>query len=681
MKLHKNTICKLKGLTAVILCTAALMVLGSCSMGLLSDANPAQTTASSYTLQAIEGYTDLFQINGLSEDDEQICMSSEVSVYEDLALVTEQNDGSVRLMLLDTASGKLLAQKTIPTDHAYDITAVLRDASTIFCYDQQTGAAVLYDLNFREAASFSVDAGSTSGVMLKADGSGCYYLEKESGTLFEVSYDEEKKAFTEPQAVKTFGKSNIAGAKLNGTLSTSHGVDYIITLYTGEAYDASVYAWNASAQKLSEIGEINRDIWTEGKNILVDKGDEICIFSPDTPKAYRSIPKESEREYLIRVEAGLIATLEYMTNTETENAYHLRLYDQEMGTITDSIFLQGSDGEQQFYVRDAAIVANGRVFLTVSSNERTLYYLWSRDGTADDNDENPYSIVGEVLTSEIRQSEEIYKLASKIEAAYQVGVFYGDDVVRYFPEYVVVPENDSEVILDALKKLEEILSKFPEGFLVELFEGVEANGLDIYLCGSLRPHTSDVGIDTAAAFTVVYEGRQMIAMDLSYANILERHLSHELMHAIDNKISALVQQGKSSGFELWSAMLPEGFEYTYQYRDESGNTIDSFNSPEYTSSDPDSAGDKNKIYFVDGYSKTYPTEDRARIFESLFISKNSLSSMFESKNLMIKAQYLCAVIRESFECIDDTTDVWWEHLIEQTELSEFYQNYEVRAED
>lgn len=64
MKLHKNTICKLKGLTAVILCTAALMVLGSCSMGLLSDANPAQTTASSYTLQAIEGYTDLFQING-----------------------------------------------------------------------------------------------------------------------------------------------------------------------------------------------------------------------------------------------------------------------------------------------------------------------------------------------------------------------------------------------------------------------------------------------------------------------------------------------------------------------------------------------------------------------------------------------------------------------------------------
>lgn len=173
----------------------------------------------------------------------------------------------------------------------------------------------------------------------------------------------------------------------------------------------------------------------------------------------------------------------------------------------------------------------------------------------------------------------------------------------------------------------------------------------------------------------------MIAMDLSYANILERHLSHELMHAIDNKISALVQQGKSSGFELWSAMLPEGFEYTYQYRDENGNTIDSFNSPEYTSSDPDSAGDKNKIYFVDGYSKTYPTEDRARIFESLFISKNSLSSMFESKNLMIKAQYLCAVIRESFECIDDTTDVWWEHLIEQTELSEFYQNYEVRAED
>ena len=53
--------------------------------------------------------------------------------------------------------------------------------------------------------------------------------------------------------------------------------------------------------------------------------------------------------------------------------------------------------------------------------------------------------------------------------------------------------------------------------------------------------------------------------------------------------------------------------------------------------------------------------------------------MFDSYMLMTKAQYLCAVIRESFVCIDDTTDVWWEHLIEKVELSEFYEKYSVEA--
>lgn len=679
MKLHKNIICKIKRLTAALLCAAAISALASCAVRLSGDINSTQTAAAPYKLELLEGYTDLYQIDDLKAESDQICMNSEVSVCGELVLLTEQYDSSLRLMLLDLTDGKLIAQKSIPSDHAYDITAVLRDASTIFSYDRDTGDAALYDLSFQKIASFSVEADTASDVMLKADGSGCYYLDTESGTLYDVSYDDENKVFTEPLAVKSFHESHITGAKLNGTLSTNHGIDYIITLYTGENYDASVYAWNAQTQKLSEIGEINRDIWTEGKNILVDRGEEICIFSPDTPKAYRSIPKESEREYLVRVEAGLIATMEYITGADNENSYRLRLYDQEMGTITDTVLLQGTNSEQQFYIRDIALVPNGQVVLAVNSNENTLYYLWSRDSASGDGSENPYSIVSDVLTSEIRQSEEIYKLASKIEAAYQVGVFYGDDVVRYFPEYVVVPENDSEIILEALKKLEEILGKFPAGFLAELFDGVEANGLDIYLCGSLRPHTSEVGIDTAAAFTVVYEGRQMIAVDLAYSSILERHLSHELMHAIDNKISTLVQQEKSGGFELWYDMLPEGFDYTYQYRDESGNTIDTFNSPEYTSSDPNSAGDKNNIYFVDGYSKTYPTEDRARIFESLFISKNSLSSMFESEKLMTKAQYLCAVIRESFVCIDDTTDVWWEHLIEKVELSEFYEKYSVEA--
>ena len=325
MKLHKNITRKQKWLAAVLLCAAIISVLDSCTVSLSGGVNSTQTAAAPYTLGLLDGYTDLYQIEGLQAESEQICMNSEVSVCGELALLAEQYDNSLRLMLLNLTDGKLIAQKSIPSDHAYEITAVLRDASTLFSYDRHTGDAVLYDLTFQKIASFSVEANTASDVMLKADGSGCYYLDTESGTLYDVSYDEENKVFAEPLAVKSFHEEHITGAKLNGTLSTNHGIDYIITLYTGENYDASVYAWNAETQKLSEIGEINRDIWTEGKNILVDRGEEICIFSPDTPKAYRSIPKESEREYLVRVEAGLIATMEYITDADNENSYRLRL--------------------------------------------------------------------------------------------------------------------------------------------------------------------------------------------------------------------------------------------------------------------------------------------------------------------------------------------------------------------
>ena len=96
----------------------------------------------------------------------------------------------------------------------------------------------------------------------------------------------------------------------------------------------------------------------------------------------------------------------------------------------------------------------------------------------------------------------------------------------------------------------------------------------------------------------------------------------------------------------------------------------------YTPSDPLSNEDINRIYFVDGYATTFPLEDRARIFEHIAVDEELLNA-FESKNLMVKAECMCAVIRDVFSCIDENDMPFWEKNVKKVSLQYFIDNYKI----
>ena len=66
-----------------------------------------------------------------------------------------------------------------------------------------------------------------------------------------------------------------------------------------------------------------------------------------------------------------------------------------------------------------------------------------------------------------------------------------------------------------------------------------------------------------------------------------------------------------------------------------------------------------KIYFIDAYSKSYPTEDRARVFEKLMESGGD-PYFADCPILMKKAEFLCTVIRKYFPSVAVVEHAAWE---------------------
>ena len=102
--------------------------------------------------------------------------------------------------------------------------------------------------------------------------------------------------------------------------------------------------------------------------------------------------------------------------------------------------------------------------------------------------------------------------------------------------------------------------------------------------------------------------------------------------------------------EEWADLSPSGA-YTYSYSNYEDNLL-------YTPYDS-SYG----VWFVDGYSRTYPTEDRARIMENLFNTseENADKSIFaENQNIKEKAIQYCSILRECFSSCDSEDLLPWE---------------------
>ncbi len=332
--------------------------------------------------------------------------------------------------------------------------------------------------------------------------------------------------------------------------------------------------------------------------------------------------------------------------TDRRGRLTVRMYGYD-----DSIYFRESlelEGASGFYLSDYSIYGNYMLMCLCGYNEDT-----------ESNCSTLYIVDTEKQVEKLLRGEELNQnTESDMEKLHEIKILVGDEgIERDFPDFDAVACNDQEIITEALGILEELLGQMPKGFMNELFSdngsGMNDTEFLIYFVGTITPKVEGT-TNFPAAFTYSESNERVLVIDITMEGSLETNLAHEIMHSIDNFIITQPEHEGHDQWSEWDEYLPVGFEYEYSYVDEFGFDYANYEfTPDY--------GNASEVYFIDAYSKTYPTEDRSRLFENLFTGNDAIFD--EYPEITERARYLCEVIRNNFECLDGATDIVWEKTI------------------
>lgn len=238
--------------------------------------------------------------------------------------------------------------------------------------------------------------------------------------------------------------------------------------------------------------------------------------------------------------------------------------------------------------------------------------------------------------------------------------------------YYARPLDQEPALAHALSSMERTLKQLPAGLLREI--GISAgDGFAFYLSGPIRPKVPE-GLGSPSAMTAFQENAAAIILDIS-SPIGVRTLSHELMHLMEERLVLSEGPGGRSLLEDWLLLSPPGAPdrgYFYNYHDQEGREI---SDTALTADSPEAWERPDQIWFIDAYSRTFPMEDRARLFETLFLAGDTPPELLQYPRLLRKAQYLCAMLREAFPSLKDSPSLPWERHIPPAAYAAFEQEF------
>lgn len=248
--------------------------------------------------------------------------------------------------------------------------------------------------------------------------------------------------------------------------------------------------------------------------------------------------------------------------------------------------------------------------------------------------------------------------ADALQERYGIALVLGADVPKLFDRYSAEPMTDPEKTRQALDTISQTLALFPDSTFRALQRDYYRQ-ITLYLAGTLTSREGSDNIATAGAFTTQEEGLAEICLNLE-DGVTRGDLIHELTHAIDYRLQDLGPLQE----EQWSRLNPPDFSYAYTYLDQNGRSLADTGSTRFTALDPSAAAaDWRDVWFIDPYSTTFPTEDRARLLE-LLLGEDTVPDFFRSPHLQKKLQYYFSCIRSSLGDDSWPAQTSWERALD-----------------
>jgi hypothetical protein len=564
---------------------------------------------------------------------------------ESYVVITQvQDDYRWQMCRKNIYTGEVTEFVDCQSDNQFCLEVELAQNGAVYCFSMN-GQVLIYDANWSLKETREVGHDIVN-MYFDKDSDMLYFIEDNTLWCYDFSLDQ---ATALSDIDSTYGSCTITDMLVAQKILLLNG-------YSDDgAEEAVYYLIEDNSFVTGGDSRYNRVVrgekiyfWKYDSNVLkwvdVNNNRSVISFALDT--------KEEADEVMWDDDGAYLFAHSYPTDESGENDFSI--YDLE--TQKKIAAWTMSDTQYSYTLVEAQSSTSTYMVVNRSTDTGVELLLWDYNAYMESYEteeafSNYYAVGGDAATNDQREKS--------IEKTYGISVYTRDEAVRFFPDFAVTPTSDESDLDTGLKALEEVAALFGKDFFEEfqysLYDGEDGQieGVDVYLCGTLI-QGSDTGTSSPAAFSLQYDNRQILVIDVTQdRDSIRNSICHELWHAIETKIDSMVADGEVDGIDLdkWESLNPDGFDYFYSYVTDDGEDIMTYTSPENT---PDEE-DEDDVYFVDGYCKTYADEDRARLFENTIWvqSESDLPDVIKNyPHIKKKAAYLYKVLQACFPDVE-----------------------------
>ncbi len=340
-----------------------------------------------------------------------------------------------------------------------------------------------------------------------------------------------------------------------------------------------------------------------------------------------------ENGYMMLLEGGHLLYVNYDAN-------QMKLYDGNGGYVAGCTLAGGSRADGRWAWSD---YCGGYFTVEYDSSNRGRLLFWdvSQQQVGAPLALTPYE------TSETAEgslvSAQLYRRAEDLSQQYDVDIRIAELCGLDYPDFTASILTNEYNIDYALDCLETALAAFPEGFFTQLKCG-DLTSIHIEIVHNLKDTRVQEGDDFSEfnGFTREMGDHRLMVLDAETMYV--DTIYHEFSHMIDARLEydALHREGALYSEAMWTELQPEGYTFPYSYGDI-----------------PDASYEAAaEGYFVSVYGSTYPTEDRATIFESAMVGYRE--TFWAQPVLLEKLAYYCICIRDCFDTTGWPEVTQWE---------------------
>ncbi|MBE5927120.1 MAG: hypothetical protein E7270_09185 [Lachnospiraceae bacterium] len=514
---------------------------------------------------------------------------------------------------------------------------------------------------------------------MTADGNKIYYDDGGWLYVYDVRDETTKKISMDDNIYVDF---------INGILTDDSDVDHILMTVMGGDLKEHNAIFNSATSKLeymsndeSALSSIVNNAYIQ-TNMYNEDGDNYYIVAGSKGNVRKYKCNKSNQVANLRILDNGDLFFEYYSDGEM----HVAVYDNETNELKGSTsyeapMAEGNDVDEYssvaYYIQNPIYIGEQELLLNVIDNVgNRLFYIWdmSKSEKLDIISMSEY----EMPTDTIMEIDEEYdisllrtgecskefmplrEIADEMEEKYGLDIFIEGESGKILDVYAIFPLSSYANVEKSLKYLDEELARYPKGFF-EQFVYSGYKGIDIYISSRiiLMDEEAD-NLDFAGGLHNTDGANNIvIAMDCGEdPSSIKQNIHHEMAHAIDQRI----EYHMSDFNEKWNEKNPDDV-YMYSYKDYESQVYD-LGLDKYIYDYLYMDDRAKESYYLDNYSLTYPTEDRARIFENLMNVDSWYPDYNEMPLIKDKLNFYAECIRETFDTTGWENVEWERYLID-----------------